>query len=110
MDIRILKVILYSRAVTIGLRMLGQQTGLFVPIAEPPNNEERKFIVESGVVVFFAACIAYSFVFYPSHMDGALYRGIHKMTDMDKAETMFFESIRGATKLYDSNISVSALK
>ena len=81
MDIRILKVILLSRAVNVGLRLLGRETGLFVPIAEPPNAEKRKWIVESGVVVFFAVCISYTFVFHSNILDRSLYNGVEKLTD-----------------------------
>ena len=63
-DVRIFKVILLSRAVTVGLRMLGKETGLFTPIAEQATDEKRSFIVESAVVTFFGMVISYTFLFH----------------------------------------------
>ena len=97
--------ILLSRAVNVGLRLLGKETGLFIPIADSANDEKRNFTVESLVVSFFGMAIGYSYLFHTDAVDTGLKKGLETLCSFNNDELKLFETVRAGHTLYETDPS-----
>ena len=68
-DLRIVKIVIFARAVIQGLKVIGEKTGLFKPIE---TNEERRFTVESALGVAASTFVGYCFIFELNTMSPSL--------------------------------------
>ena len=58
-DFRILKIVVFSRAVTSGVKICGELTGLFTPVES--QDDKRIFTVESALGLVSAVFCCYIF-------------------------------------------------
>ena len=67
-DVKIFKVLLFSRATIAVIRMIGFETGLFEPIKDPPSAEKRIITVEAVLAIFSCVFICYAYLFEANSM------------------------------------------
>jgi len=90
-DIRLLKVVIFSRAATSLVTYFGETTGLFKPIDE--RNEERVLTVEYGLSVLACTFLIFCFIFHPKSMPASLHRTIARGMGMSSGEKRLFDSL-----------------
>ena len=94
-DIRILKVVIFSRAVTSLVTYLGEATGLFRPLEnDGPESPTRVLTTEYFLAVAGCFFIYYCFIVYPKSMPPSLYKTITRAMDMNSDEKRLFECVR----------------
>ena len=60
-DLRIVKIVVYSRAVTNGAYLFGDMTGLYKPVES--SKDPRRFTFESALALAASTFLCYSFVY-----------------------------------------------
>lgn len=95
-DIRILKVVIFSRAVTSLVTYFGDATGYFKPIEA---QEKRKFTVEYFLAVACCIFIVYAYIFHPKSMSPSLTRTITRGLHLDDNEKRLFDCLRAMAEL-----------
>ena len=90
-DVRIFKVILFSRATIAGVRLLANETGLFTPIKEPASEETRILTVESVLAILSCVFICYSYLFEANSMQKSLIDTVTKACGLNEDEMRFLK-------------------
>ena len=99
-DMGIFKVLLFSRAIQIATKLLGNETNLFQPV-EDLTIERRTFTVEAIMCCSFCGFVGWAYIFLPTCMDTGFFNGFAKLCDFHKNEKMYIDSLRAATALRD---------
>ena len=95
-DIRIFKVVIFSRAVSSFVRYLGDSTGWFKPVE---HHEKRKVTVEYVLAVSACFFLVYCYIFQPNSMSKSLMNTITRGLHLDDNEKRVFECLRAIHEL-----------
>ena len=98
-DVKIFKVILFSRATIAVIRMIGFETGWFEPIKDPPSEEKRVITVEAVLAIFSCVFICYAYLFEANSMQKSLIQTVTKVCGLSDDEMRFFDSMRAIVEL-----------
>ena len=99
-DLRIFKVLIFSRATVAFIRLIGDETGLFTPVREgEPNKKNRIFTVEFFLTWFSMVLMLYFYVMETNSMPQNMLNLIHRLGGLDKDEKQLFDSIRAIQEL-----------
>ena len=98
-DVKLFKVILFSRATVAIIRMIGFETGLFTPIKDPASEETRTFTVESVLAMASCVFICYAYLFEANAMQKSLVNTVTKVCGLSEDEMRFFDSMRAIVEL-----------
>ena len=96
-DLRIVKVVIFSRAVANGVHLLGETTGLYTPVES--SKDGRKFTVESAMALAASTFLCYAFSFESSAMPPSFRKQFIAGTNMNIEEKMFFDSMRAVREI-----------
>ena len=99
-DLRIIKVVLFSRAVTSLVTYLGDMTGMFKPLeSEGPEAATRVFTTEYALACIGCAFLFFCYILHPNSMPLALKRTFDRGMAMSKDEKLGFECMRAVNEL-----------
>lgn len=96
-DIRILKVVIFSKAVTSLVSYIGDRTGLFKPIEG--SDETRLVTVEYVLAVIGCFFISFCYIFRPNSMPPSLFKTVTRGMAMSESEMRCFDFIRAMHEL-----------
>ena len=96
-DLRIVKVVVFSRAVTNGASLLGSLTGLYKPVES--SNDPRKFTAESFFALIASTYLCYAYVFETQHMPSGFRNSFTSASNMTMDEKMFFDAMRAIREI-----------
>ena len=97
-DIRILKVVIFSRAVNSLVSYFGETTGIFRPVE---HKEKRILTVEFCLAYLACFFIVFCFIHEPTSMSPSLFRTVNRAMDMDAHEMRLFDCLRALYELSD---------
>ena len=99
-DLRILKMVIFSRAVTSLVTHIGDATGLFRPLESDGHGAEtRLFTTEYFLAVAGCFFLMSCYIMHPNSMVPALKRTIHRGMAMNKNEELGFDCLRALNEL-----------
>ena len=96
-DLRIVKVVIFSRAVTNGASLLGSMTGLYKPVES--SNDPRKFTAESAFALIASTYLCYAYVYESRHMPAGFRNSFTSASNMTLNERMFFDACRAVREI-----------
>ena len=96
-DIRILKVVIFSRAVTSLVTYIGDTTGWFEPI--DARYEKRKFTVEYVLASLGCSFIVYAYIFHAKSMSPSLTKTLTRGLHLNQNEMRIFDCLRAMSEL-----------
>ena len=105
-DIRILKVVIFSRAVTSTIQYFGHSTGLFKPVE---RGEKRRLTVEYGLATSACFFLVYCYIFEPNSMSASLRRTITRGMHLNNDEMRLFDCLRALSEL-ESKIGIPSMQ
>lgn len=97
-DYRIVKIIVFSRAVTNAVHLAGDLTGLFKPV-EGRGEDPRWFTIESALGVAASTFCCYAFVYEPEAMTQSLRQQFIRGTNMTLDERKLFDAVRASREI-----------
>ena len=95
--LRIAKIVIFSRAVTNGVHLLGEVTGLYKPVES--SKDGRKFTVESLFALAASTYLGYAFSFDSYALPVSFRNQFIAGANMDLNEKMFFDSWRAVREI-----------
>jgi len=95
-DIRILKIVMFSRAVSSLVKYIGDATGWFKPVE---NNEKRKITVEYVLAVLGCWFLIYCYIFQANTMSKSLKNTFHRGLHLNDNEKRLFDCMRAIDEL-----------
>lgn len=104
-DMRIFKVVVFSRAVNSVVTYIGESTGWFKPIG---RREQRHLTVEYGLAASACMFLVYCYIFEPMSMTPAIRRTITRGLHLNHDEMRLFDCLRAMSEL-EGKIGVSSL-
>ena len=96
-DMRVAKVVIYSRAVTNAVHLFGETTGLYKPVES--SSDPRRFTVESLLALTASTFLCYAFTFESGAMPPSFRKTFIAGTNMNKDEMTFFDALRAIREI-----------
>lgn len=96
-DYKILKIMLFSRAVSNAVHLLGDVTHLYRPVES--YNEQRLFTVETVMGLAVTVFCAYAFIYEVKAMPPSFLTQFIRATGMNFNEKSLFDSLRAQREL-----------
>ena len=96
-DFKIIKIILYARATTAAIKMIGTLTNLYEPAGD--FNDPRTYTIEYAIGVISSVFVCYAFVFETPAMSESLKQSFVRGTDMLLNEKYLFDSMRAIREI-----------
>mmetsp|Transcript_43240 Transcript_43240/g.57219 ORF Transcript_43240/g.57219 Transcript_43240/m.57219 type:complete len:225 (-) Transcript_43240:153-827(-) len=95
-DIRILKVVIFSRAMTSLVAYVGEATGLYRPIE---GEDDRRLTVEYFLAITACFFLVYCYIFAPHSMPPSLFKTVTRALAMSDGEKRLFDVLRAISEL-----------
>ena len=96
-DLRIVKVVVYSRAMAAGCHLLGELTGLYRPVEN--SDDSRRFTVESALALMASTFCCYAFVYEVKSMPTSFVNSFNRGASMSQDEKALFDSMRAIREI-----------
>ena len=96
-DLRIIKVIVFSRAVTNAAYLFGELSGLYRPVES--SKDSRKFTFESLLALCVSVFLCYTYIYEVKQMPSSFVKSFIAGTNMTKPEKALFDSFRAIREI-----------
>ena len=96
-DHRVVKVLIYSRAVAALVHFLGKQTNLFEPCTG--SSDTRRVTVETVIAITASTYCCYAYVMEVGSLPPSFLRTFHSGAGLSNCEKAFFDSLRAVREI-----------
>ena len=97
-DYGIFKILIFSRATSSLVKLVGEKTGWYTPINDK-GEENRRFTVESFLAIASCVFMVYCYTFQIEAMSPSLVKMITNGAGLSDDELRFFDSLRAITEI-----------